>query len=78
MSLTKSFLRLVADVGTQSIHGVFLLVRLLAVTPFVQPLLGSLLVQWIKNYLRWSMASGGWGGLWERRANDRLQRRNLA
>ncbi len=35
MSLTKTFIMLVADMGTQSINVVFLLVRLSAVAPFV-------------------------------------------
>ena len=51
MSSTTSFLRLVADGSTQSIHQVFLLVRLLAIAPFVQPLLGSLLVQCVDQGL---------------------------
>ena len=50
MSLTNYFLRLVADVGTQSIHVVFLLVHFSAVALFVWPLPDSLLVQWIKDY----------------------------
>ena len=62
MSLTYSFLRLAADVGTWSIHVVFLLVRFSAVAPFVWPLPDSLLVQWIKDCLRWSVASGGGHG----------------
>ncbi len=41
------------------IHVVFLLVRFSAVAPFVWPLPDSLLVQWIKDFLRESVASGG-------------------
>ena len=43
-------------------HVVFLLVHFSSVAPFVWPLPDSLLVQWIKDFLRESVASGGGHG----------------